>query len=172
MARRSTRARFIRPPARTKMWIGSGVGGTVLAGNTLALVSTLSGGALLLRPFTIMRTRMDLLFHSDQQAADETPHGSYGKLVVTDTAAALGVTALPNPSGINGDPEAAWFVWQAMSSAFLSSTEIGGEGWHYVIDSKSMRKVGPDDDVVTLVDMQDGAGANLVSNGRMLIQLH
>ena len=173
MARRS---RFVRPAPRTKMWIGAGVGNTTVTGATDNLVSTLSAGALLLRPFTILRTRMDLQVRSDQQVASEIPFGFYGKLVVTDTAAVLGITALPGPSGISGSPEAAWFVWQAVSLAFfvdINGTDgIGLDAngsMHYVIDSKSMRKVGPDDDVVTVFANEVAAGMSLTTNGRMLI---
>ena len=168
------RSRFVRPQPRTKMWIGTGVGATAVAGATTTLVDSLSAGALLLRPFTILRTRMDILFQSDQVAASETPFGSYGKIVVTSAAAAIGVTALPNPSGVSGDPEAGWFVWQAMSVGFLflSSIGAGDLGWHYSIDSKSMRKVGPDDDVVSVYDNEVAAGSSFITNGRMLIQLH
>ena len=85
MARRGVSRGFVRPPKRTVMWIGAGIGLGTFAGSTLALVSTLSAGALLLRPFTVMRTRMDLLIATDQAAADETPHGSYGKIVATSS---------------------------------------------------------------------------------------
>ena len=172
MARRH--ARFVRPNPRTKMWIGAGVGDETLSGSTLTFSSSYSAGALLLRPFTILRTRMDILFYSDQEAADETYHGTYGEVIVTDAAVAVGVTALPNPSGVSGDPEQDWFVWQAMSGRAVV-TAVGNEGlagWHYVIDSKAMRKVGPSDDSVTMIDMEGAAGARIVTNGRQLIQLH
>ncbi len=175
MARARRRGVFVRPPGRTKMWIGAGVGSTSLSGNAKTFVSSLSGGALLLRPFTILRTRMEVFIHSDQSAASETLVAAYGKIVVTDTAAAIGVTAIPDPSGISGAPEAAWFVWQAMANRFLFGSSIGFDGsvgHHYEIDSKSMRKVGPDDDVVGIAAMETVAGATMITHGRMLIQLH
>ena len=175
MARSRSRARFVRPAPRTKMWIGAGVGSTALAASTKILVSTLSAGALLLRPFTVLRTRQLIAYRSDQSSAAEAPFGSYGKVVVTSTAAGIGVTAVPNPSGIDGDPEADWFVWQAMSHIVQFQTGSGftfGGSSQYVIDSKAMRKVGPDDDIVSMFDQQAAVGATLVSNGRMLIQLH
>ena len=177
MARRAVvRRGFIRPPVRTKIWIGAGVGASAIAANSKVLISTLSAGALLLRPFTVIRTHVLLHWISDQVAQAESPFGAYGKLVVTDTAAALGITAVPDPSGINGDPGASWFVWQAMSAdfAFASATGFGAvSGRQYQVDSKAMRKVGPDDDIVTLVTNQSATdGAVVVSHGRMLVQLH
>ncbi len=172
MARRS---RFVRPAPRTKMWIGVGVGGSTIAASTTLLKSTLSAGALLLRPFTVIRTHIDILVASDQLAVNERVILSYGRLVVTDTAAALGITALPNPSGISGDPEADWHVWQSLivQVDFLSSVGIQSDaGHHYTVDSKAMRKVGPDDNIVTLVGTDVAVGAEVTDNGRMLIQLH
>ncbi len=173
MARRHTR--FIRPPARTKMWIGAGVGETVISSASITLLGTLSAGALLLRPFTILRTRMDILYCSDQVTASETARGGIGSIVVTDTAAGIGVTAIPDPSGVTGDPEADWFVHQMMSTRLGLATSVGFDGAmgvHYVIDSKAMRKVGPDDDVATQFSQDSSTGALLITGGRRLIQLH
>ncbi len=157
------------------MWIGTGVGQTAIAANTKVFVSQLSAGAKLLRPFTILRNHIDVLWESDQEITDEAPLAGYGKIVVTEAAAGVGVTALPDPSGISGDPEADWFVWQSLSVSFRIESAIGfsaNAGYHYAIDSKSMRKVGPDDDVVTVCSSDNGVGAILYTGGRMLVQLH
>jgi len=172
--RRGTRA-FVRPPPRTKMWIGAGVGAQTVTGGAAFLSSSLSAGALALRPFTILRTRILLTFETDQEAADERPQASYGKIVVTDAASAIGVTAVPNPSGISGNPEADWFVWQAMFVGVRLASPIGfatPSNVSYTIDSKAMRKVGPSDDIVTIVDAENSDTAIMSTNGRMLIQLH
>ena len=178
MARRS-RGRFARPAARTKMWIGTGVGAENIGGSSKVLSATLSSGALLLRPFTIIRTHLEVDIRSDQVAATETVVGAIGQMVVTDTAAALGVTAVPDPSGISGDPEADWFLWSALEVAFfidINGTDgIGVDGdisRRYSLDSKAMRKVGPDDDVVTVVVSELATGFSMVTQGRRLIQLH
>jgi len=178
MARRG-RSRFVRPAARTKIWIGNGVGTTSIAGNAKVLVGVLAAGALLLRPFTILRTHMDLVMLSDQVLASESNSGSYGQIIVTDTATGIGATAVPDPSGTDGDPEADWYVWQALFNEFvidINGTDgigmLGDNGHHYAIDSKAMRKVGPDDDVALVVSNTTATGFNLVTNGRMLIQLH
>ena len=172
------RARFTRPQPRTKMWIGAGTGSTSVVGSSIQLIGTLSAGALLLRPFTILRTRMQLDVRSDQETAIEHVIASYGRIVVTDTAAAIGATAVPDPSGISGDPEADWYVWQALANTFfidINGTDGIGVSTlanRTVIDSKAMRKVGPDDNVVSMVGNELSTGFQLTSNGRMLIQLH
>jgi len=172
MARR--RSRFIRPAPRTKIWIGAGVGGVSVPSNTKVLVSTLSVGSLLLRPFTVLRTHQVLLWSTDQIAASEGPVAGFGHIVVTEQAAAIGITAIPDPSGQDGDPEADWFVWQGLQTNFEFSTAAGFRdvGKHYVVDSKAMRKVGPDDDLVSVVSSNGGFGAILTVAGRRLIQLH
>jgi len=174
MARRFTRGKFVRPSPRTKMWIGSGVGQTVIVANSKHLVGSLSAGALLLRPFTILRTRMLLTYESDQIAASEVSFGTYGQIVVTDAASAIGVTAIPDPDTISpGNPEADWFVLQSVYVSFSrgASGVLLAER-QYEVDSHSMRKVGPDDDVVEMFSEAGALGAILSTQGRRLIQLH
>ena len=175
MARGRSRARFVRPPPRTKMWIGQGVGSTALPASSKILVATLSAAALLLRPFTILRTHIDILYLSDQTAVTELPFGAYGQLIVTDTAAAIGVTAIPDPSGTDGDPEADWFIHQQMAVQVNFQSAVGFDGnfgMHYTIDSKAMRKVGPDDNEVAMFSEVAAVGANIITGGRQLVQLH
>ena len=178
MARRS-RSRFVRPAPRTKMWIGDGVGSTTITGAAVQLIGSLSAGALLLRPFTILRTHLFLTLLSDQQTAIETSFGTFGEIVVTDAATAIGATAIPDPSVLTGNPEADWFVSQPMFVQFfidVNGTDgigmDGDAGHHYVVDSKAMRKVGPDDDVVLMYSSDTAAGSLLITQGRTLIQLH
>ncbi len=176
---RRTRGRFIRPAARTKQWIGAGIGGETLAASSQTLSAVLSAGALLLRPFTVLRTHMLLTVRSDQQAAIENIIASFGMIVVTSQAAGIGVTAIPSPSSISGDPDADWFVWQALQNEFfidINGTDgigvDGSNGVQYTIDSKAMRKVGPDDQLVNVFTVDTATGANVSTQGRMLIQLH
>ncbi len=115
---------------------------------------------------------MEILFESDQNVASELPFGQYGRMIVTDAAAAIGITAIPAPAG---NPEADWFVHQAMvvRDRFASAVGFDGNfGHHYVIDSKAMRKVGPDSDEVSVFSMTAAVGANITTQGRSLIQLH
>ena len=95
MARR--RRSFVRPAPRTKIWIGNGVNSTVLSASTVTLVGTLSAGALILRPFTILRSHLEVLYSSDQIGASEIPFGTLGEIVVTEAAAAAGIASIPDP---------------------------------------------------------------------------
>ena len=165
------RARFIRPAPRTKMWIGAGVGESTIAASTTKLVGSLSAGALALRPFTILRTHLELLFSTDQFAAGESQSGAFAEIVASEQATAIGITGLPDPLG---DPEADFFVYQGTSFnyEFRDSTGAGDVGAVYTVDSKAMRKVDINQDIVTLFSPRSAVGALLFSEGRRLIQLH
>ena len=60
-----------------------------------------------------------------------------------------------------------WFVWQAFVNRFEFSDATGGfmpAALEYEVDSKAMRKVGPNETVVTVAESQLGAlevGAHL-----------
>ncbi len=170
--RRTTRGRNGRGPTRTSQWISMELGETTLAGGTLNLVGSLNAAALLARPFTIVRTRIECYYSSDQTAASETPFGSFGIIVASDKAVALGVTGVPQPiTQADGD----WFVWQSMVIGVKSLTSVGVEfntGHHYAIDSKAMRKVGADEDIAVCFEQVPAATAVINIAGRMLIKLH
>ncbi len=112
---------------------------------------------------------------SDQEASDEDPFGSYGKIVVTDTASGIGVTAIPDPGVTTGDPDADWFLhqvaWNQMTASGTLGIVVSGPA-NWQIDSKAMRKVGPTDDIVSMYKDESGVGSLLTTQGRMLIQLH
>jgi len=177
MARRP--ARFIRPAPRTKMWIGDGVGNTAVGASAKVLVSVLTAASLGLRPFTILRTHLEIDIFSDQATAIENVIAAYGEMVVTDTASGIGVTAVPDPSPVTGNPEADWFLWTPLVNQFFIDIDAGGgigvdgsNGAKYILDSKAMRKVGPDDDIVGVISNDTAVGFSLVTMGRTLIQLH
>jgi len=180
MARRGRSGRpFIRPAARTKMWIGDGVGTENIAGSTKVLSATLSAAVLALRPFTILRSHLEIYVRSDQFVSIESVVASFGSIVVTEAAAAVGVTAIPDPSAISGDADADWFIWTPLSFVFfidINGTDgigVDGDlGHHYMIDSKAMRKVGPDDQVANVFANEGASGFSVTTQGRQLIQLH
>ncbi len=172
MARRVSRSRFVRLAPKTKLWLGADLAVSTLPTNTHTMFATLDAASLALRTFTILRTRQSLLFRSDQTAADESPTGAYGVIVVKETASAIGATAVPGPiAEINSD----FFIYQGMTSVFTFETAAGFEsasGTRYEIDSKAMRKVLIDEDVTFNFEMRNVGGALLNMEGRMLIQLH
>ena len=175
MARR-TRGTFPRrPQPKTKIWVGAGTGSDTIVGGATALISVLNAAGLALRPFTILRTRLLVTYMSDQIATSETPFGAYGEIVVEDNASVIGVTAVPDSSSISGDADADWHVWQACHHSTKSLTSVGvtwGGGSQYIVDSKAMRKVGPNQDLISVFAQENAVGADLNVQGRILIQLH
>ena len=125
MARRTARVRFARPAPKTKMWIGAGVGEQTITGSAVQLLFSLSAGALLLRPFTVLRSRMLVCYESDQKATTERSFGAFGVIVVIDQATAIGATAVPDPGTIGGDPEADWFIHQTVATSLVHQTNVG-----------------------------------------------
>ncbi len=168
------RSRFIRPAPRTSLWIGASVVDTAVAANTEVLLTSLSAAALLLRPFTIIRTRIRIWWSSDQAAASEEPAATYGRIVVKDEAVAIGITAVPQPVST---PEAQWFVYEGMKDSFVFGTAVGFAGAgsavnHYDVDSRAMRKVGINEDLISVVQNATAVGASIRVTGRTLIKLH
>ena len=172
MARgRGPRRGFIRPPPRTKIWIPAGFAIQALAAGADTLIGTLNAAALALRPFTLLRTRLEITFRSDQSAANESPTGAYGEIVVKETATAIGITALPKPL-TEGDAD--WHVYQGMTAPIFALSSVGVQdvSVHYVIDSKAMRKLGPQDDLAVVFETRSAGGASINIEGRILLQLH
>ena len=162
---------FVRGPKRRTIWIQFQPAITTMSATGGTLIFSLNATALALRPFTIVRTHLDLLYLSDQEAASESLAGVYGRTIVTDRASGAGIASVPTPL-TNTDEN--WFAYQAVSNDFIRTAAglDGNNGTHYTIDSKAMRKVGPNDDVIAVFEQQSATGAVIVANGRYLVKLH
>ncbi len=175
MARRFSRNRAIRPPARSTLWVGGRIAQTAVGASSVAtLLGTLNAAALLLRPFTIVRTRLVVSVISDQTAASEFVEGAMGWQVVTETAAAAGIASLPSPLT---EVDADFHVYMPFMNSIVNLTSVGafertGEGAFWTVDSKSMRKVGSDDDVAVTVEGASSNGFSIAIEGRFLVKLH
>ena len=172
MARRFRSGRgFVRPAARSMVWIGAGFVTTAIPASSGVLIATLNAAALALRPFTVVRTRLLVHWRSDQQAASEFIQGVVSFQVVTDVASAGGIGNVPNPiAESNSD----FFVYQPLISEMrvIGSAAINFTDGNHIVDSKSMRKVGDSDDVVVVAENRSALGAQLAVEGRFLVKLH
>ena len=170
---RSRGTRVVRvPPKRLMIWAANRLGALAVAGSAKTVVLSLNAGALASRPFTIVRTRIQGLFQSDQSAASELTSGALGAVVVSEQAQAIGATAVPGPVS---DPDADWFVYHGLTSDYILQTGVGFErdsGHHFTIDSKAMRKVDENKTAVFVMELATAAGALLALEGRFLIKLH
>ncbi len=117
------------------------------------LLTTLSGQDL---DLTIRRNLVDLFVVSDQTVATESYGGVIGIVIVTDVAAAVGVTAVPGPVT---NPDADWLLYGAFFGRFLfSNSAIRGEQpGHFHYDSKAMRKLNQDETVAFVVEPHAGS---------------
>ena len=89
---------------------------------------------------TILRVVGGVHVISDQVAASEDNFGAIGMCLVTDTAAALGITALPDP--VTDVEDDVWFFYQSFAQRFLRGDNTGFEsaaGRWYSFDSKAKR---------------------------------
>ena len=174
MARRRLGNRvFARPAPKAMIWIALGIVETTIASAVGTLFGSLNAASLGLRPFTIVRTHALLSILTDQVAGSEYVQGAFGMQVVTDSASAAGAASIPMPlTEANAD----FFVYQPFMNQFQILSSVGafertGQGSFYEIDSKAMRKVGVDDDVVLTIENRTN-GYNAGLEGRMLVKIH
>ena len=158
-------------PKRSTQWIGSAAdtAPTAIPANGVRMDQTFPFG----EPATIVRTRGTLWVGTDQEAADETVFGAMGMAVVTNAAAAIGITALPLPSTDNFDD--AWFVWLPWMSSFRFSSASGAQDQTFArfdFDSKAMRKVHDGSTAVVVFENDAADGLLFVILFRMLVKLH
>jgi len=172
MARRTHFPTGRRGSGRQTVWIGwqTGTNKVGIGANTAILLSQLTASALALRPFTITRFRGVFIVSTDQIAADEEPQMVVSTGVFSDTAVALGITALPDAIS---NPDGDWFQYDDLPYGFNKDTD-GNVNWlRYAFDSKAQRKVGLDEDIA-MIGANNSAvdGGQLIGLGRMLLKLH
>ena len=165
------RRSFVRPSPRTNVWIGAGISIQTISG-AQTLLGTLNAVGLALRPFTIVRTHLELFYASDQAAAGEFTQAAFTAQVVTDSAAASGAGAIP--FGLS-EPNSDFFAYQPMFTDFEFLSSIGFQAGagpkSYTVDSKAMRKVGLDDDIVFGLEQRAALGAVMAIEGRILVKV-
>ena len=160
---------------RETIWAGITETDTVIAAALGAVITNSSGASVqALRPFTVVRTRMNWLLASDQSGATEDFGAGFGVAVVSDQASAIGVTAVPTPvTDIASD---LWFVHELQFGLFRFVSGIGFEGVSGIqrtIDSKAMRKVEEGQDIVFVLENTSlSAGSESFLGGRILLKLH
>ena len=106
---------------------------------------------------TLVRTRGQVSVQPDVFSADVNVVGAFGIAIVSTDAFVAGAASIPGPfdqAGWNG-----WFVWRSFSMRFEFidgiGVLIGDQRWE--VDSKAMRKMGPQDTMVIMAESQGGA---------------
>ncbi len=161
---------------RESIWADFVTTETTLGGAPTAVLINVTGAALLAqRPWTIVRTRGILHVRSDQTGADETFIGDLGMAVVSDQAAAIGITAVPTPLTDKGSD--LFFVYQQIMDRVGVGTGVAAAGVATTTgkfmeyDSKAMRRCEEGSQIVTVVE-NEISGCVLTHSARALIKLH
>jgi len=109
------------------------------------------------------------MVQTDQDAATETPFGAIGMAIVSDEAAAIGITALPKPYA-DASSEL-WFLHQFLVAPmrFASGVGIHKVDALFELDSKAMRKATSGETIVVVAENASASAAmQFLINFRML----
>ncbi len=162
---------YARSAKRQSDWFGIAFADTTLTTIGGTIVASLNATALAMRPFTIVRTHLEVMVMSDQSGAVERQAGAIGVAVVSDQASAIGVTAVPTP--VTDLASDLWYLHQVLFATESSLTDRATPGNFYSIDSKAMRKVNADEDVVFVEEFSSvGSGIRIFMGGRFLVKTH
>ena len=97
---------------------------------------------------TIRRSRGTIAITSDQLTSTESQMGAVGLIVVTEAAAAVGITAIPDP--VSNASDDGWFVYQGFTQRDLATGgNVTRNFWPF--DSKAMRRVEEGFEIVVVV---------------------
>ncbi len=167
MAVQRHRSRGFQKSARLTTWIGPADQGFVnVAAGANAIISSVSFED----PLTVMRVRGMVSVIPQVFNADLTIVGAYGLAVVSTEAFVAGAASIPGPWD---DPDwGGWFVWRSFGFRleFGTAVSLNFIPWQFEIDSKAMRKISPNETMVTMAEGQSGAFA-LFSGVRKLVKL-
>ncbi len=158
---------------RSTLWAATPTSTISIGSPGLALLAFSGNAALLaLRPFTVIRHRLFWFARSDVVTGGEVWGGAIGGCVVSAQASAIGVTAVPTPITDQGSD---LFYFYAQNFGRFGGTQVEEVGARKDIDSKAMRKVDDDQDLIVTMEtaaVTEGASMVSVIGGRFLIKLH
>ena len=164
-------APLVQSRKRKTLWIDSGApndtGYRTIAANTVIFDSQL---ATIPEPVTIVRTHGVSQVSPTSVTAERAMWGAIGMIVVKESAAAIGITALPDPLA---DPQEDWYFY----SFFNSSTQTAitdGVAWEYtnVQDSKAMRKLELAETSVVIIANGSGTSIDINFMFRQLLKIY
>ena len=121
-------------------------------------------------PGTLIRSRGLVTLELPSYAADALVFGAFGAGIVSAEALAVGITAVPHP--YRDADWGGWMIWQAIGMRFEFNDATGTflASWNYDVDSKAMRKVGPNEAWVFVAESQSGA-FSIHESVRLLLKL-
>ncbi len=158
-------------PKRKTIWVGAAEQGDVAVASTTSVVlqSFAPDDFGMLAP-TVVRTRGVAIIHPGAFSADLDFDGAYGLCIVSDEALVAGAGSIPRP--FDDDSWPGWIVHRYFVGHFNFDTAVGSETYPNVdiIDSKAMRKVGPNEVLVWMCESRLGA-VSINVHARILFKL-
>ena len=120
---------------------------------------------------TWLRTRGSFYVSTDTTGSSEEQIGAFGLVLATDTALAVGITALPDP--VTEIEDDGWFVYVPIQQDSLFSSAVGQIiGHQYDFDSKAKRVVETGTGAAVVVANAHASHAFKISFGfRLLAQV-
>ncbi len=118
----------------------------------------------------MIRTRGMVSIRPTDYSGSLTIAGAFGVGVVSTEAFVAGIASIPEP--FSDADWAGWFVWRSFAFRFEFDTAAANllGSWDFEVDSKAMRKIGPNNTIVTVAESQAGA-FSCFSGLRRLIKL-
>ncbi len=158
---------------RSTLWASTPTTTISIGSPGLALLAfSLNAAALALTPFTVIRHRLFWYTRSDVLTGGEVWGGAIAGAVVSLQASAIGITAVPTPITDQGSD---LFYFYAQQFGRFGGTAVEEVGARKDIDSKAMRKVDDDQDLIITMEtaaVTESASMVSVIGGRFLIKLH
>ncbi len=139
---------------RLTQWVGPALQGfQPVAGAGASIIASFTPGEAL----TIVRTRGFVCIKPNSVAADAEIIGAVGMGIVSSEALTAGIASMPEP--FTDADWGGWALWRAFSYDFEFSDASGFNfpGWNFELDSKAMRKMGPNEALVVIAESQTGA---------------
>ena len=168
MARPHTK--FGRGQKRSSVWIAPADQGLVAVSGAAKVLLASTAGFGLGSAGTVVRSRGILQVSPQATSGSLTHDGAFGLAVVSATAVATGITAIPGP--FTDADWAGWYVHQFTGGVWDVGSDIGAQyaQIQWEIDSKAMRKVSGDEALVFVYEFRLGS-VNVLSHVRQLFKL-
>jgi len=166
------RRRFVSSgPKRQNQWVAPAAQAYLSVGSTNSvIIASFTPDAQGLNHPTVVRTRGQVSIKLPTYAADANVVGAFGVGIVTEQAFNAGQASIPET--FDEADWGGWFVWRSFSLHYESITAASSfiASWEFEVDSKAMRKVGPNDTIVLMASSQVGA-FDISMPLRMLLKL-
>jgi len=175
MAHRRSGRGLVRGPRRKTTW-AEGPGGTAELVFNATQTQILGSGFEVTEEVTLARIRGAFSFNMESGGTGERMTGAFGIGIVTASAFAIGITAMPAP--IDDQDWDGWLFWrpvQIQAVATLAEDQaFGSTRSEFEVDTRAMRKMQNDDTIYGALQVVENGTvvANAFFDSRALFLLH